>query len=612
MSRLIKNIITVALIIAVGAGVVITFIFATIDNAPKMKMQPNGPQQNATGNTGEQPPAMPKDQNAKSGSENKQQPPQMEKQNPENGSANKQQPPQMNDQNGKNHMKGMPSHMKERPSKGITVPFIVALVFETLLLVALILFLILSKANEKTIRETFTDKKRIAIFLVALVVATAGLGIGTYLLANNVKHMQKPCVEMNGNGPGQQTPSGEPEMNNQQSNTQAKGVKEVKNKTTLSGNFSSKKSDVNAILTKSGGTFTLNDAKVRKTGDASAVEQSDFSGTNAAILTTKNSISTIKNTTITTNCKGGNAVFATGSKAKVYISDSTIKTTGQASSRGLDATYGGYIEAKNVTISTKGGSCATLATDRGEGTVKVSDSNLTTNGAGSPIIYSTGDISLTDSEGTANGSQITVVEGKNTASIKNSNVVASGAGNRGTTDIAGVMIYQSMSGDAEQGTGVFNASDSTLSIQKNSKYYKSAPFFFITNTDAVINLSNTKISYGSGTLIDAKGTDQWGTSGNNAGNFTLNAKNQTLTGDIKADKISTGVISLANATYTGTINGKNTAKKVTLKLDKSSKIKLTGDSYVTSFSNADKTNSNIDFNGHTLYVNGKAIKNVVK
>lgn len=591
MSRLIKNIITVALIIAVGAGVVVTFIFATMDNAPKMKMQPNGPKQNAAGNTGEQPPAMPNDQNAKSGSDNKQQ------------------PPQMNDQNGKNHKKGMPSHMKERPSKGITVPFIVALVFETLLLVALILFLILSKANEKTIRETFTDKKRIAIFLVALVVATAGLGIGTYLLANNVNHMQKPCVEMNGNGPQGQ---GGPEMNNQQSNTQAKGVKEVKNKTTLSGNFSSKKSDVNAILTKSGGTLTLNDAKVRKTGDASEVEQSDFSGTNAAILTTKNSTSTIKNTTITTNCKGGNAVFATGSKAKVYISDSTIKTTGQASSRGLDATYGGYIEAKNVTISTKGGSCATLATDRGEGTVKVSDSNLTTNGAGSPIIYSTGDISLTNSKGTANGAQITVVEGKNTATIKNSNVVASGAGNRGTTDIAGVMIYQSMSGDADQGTGVFNASDSTLSIQKNSKYYKSAPFFFITNTDAVINLSNTKISYGSGTLIDAKGTDQWGTSGNNAGNFTLNAKNQTLTGDIKADKISTGVISLANATYTGTINGKNTAKKVTLKLDKSSKIKLTGDSYVTSFSNADKTNSNIDFNGHTLYVNGKAIKNVVK
>ena len=35
----------------------------------------------------------------------------------------------------------------------------------------------------------------------------------------------------------------------------------------------------------------------------------------------------------------------------------------------LDATYGGYIEADNVKITTLGGSCATLATDRGEGTI---------------------------------------------------------------------------------------------------------------------------------------------------------------------------------------------------------------------------------------------------
>ena len=35
--------------------------------------------------------------------------------------------------------------------------------------------------------------------------------------------------------------------------------------------------------------------------------------------------------------------------------------------------------------------------------------------------------------------------------------------------------------------------------------------------------------------------------------------------------------------YEGTINGENSAKSITLKLDSSSKIKLTGDSYVTSF-----------------------------
>ena len=59
--------------------------------------------------------------------------------------------------------------------------------------------------------------------------------------------------------------------------------------------------------------------------------------------------------------------------------------------------------------------------------------------------------------------------------------------------------------------------------------------------------------------------------------------------------------------YTGAINGDNGAESIALTLDKSSKIKLTGDSYVSSLENADTSNSNTDFNGYTLYVNGKAV-----
>ena len=38
-----------------------------------------------------------------------------------------------------------------------------------------------------------------------------------------------------------------------------------------------------------------------------------------------------------------------------------------------------------------------------------------------------------------------------------------------------------------------------------------------------------------------------------------------------------------------------------------SKIKLTGDSYITSLEDDDTTYSNIDFNGYKLYVNGNGI-----
>jgi hypothetical protein len=44
-----------------------------------------------------------------------------------------------------------------------------------------------------------------------------------------------------------------------------------------------------------------------------------------------------------------------------------------------------------------------------------------------------------------------------------------------------------------------------------------------------------------------------------------------------------------------------------LKLDKTSKIKLTLNTYVTNLKDADTTHSNIDLNGYKLYVNGVEI-----
>lgn len=372
--------------------------------------------------------------------------------------------------------------------------------------------------------------------------------------------------------------------------------------------YTSTNADENALLVTNGGSLTLDNATINKTsGDASNTESADFYGTNAAVLVQASSGATITNSTITTSAKVANAVFATGEDAIITISDSTITTTGESSSRGLDATYGGTINATNVIVTTQGGSCAALATDRGEGTVTATSSTLETNGAGSPVIYSTGDITITDSTGTANGAQCVVVEGKNSATVTNSTITSSGQGNRQDVDQCGVMIYQSMSGDASEGTGTLTATNSTLSIDKSSSYYKSAPMFFITNTDAVINLENTKLSYGSGVLLSAKGTDEWGTSGSNGGQVTLNATKQTLTGDVNVDNISTAVINLKEgSTLTGTVNGENTAQSITVAIDATSSWEVTGDSYVTALTLAGNDTSLIKSNGHTIYYDADA------
>lgn len=483
------------------------------------------------------------------------------------------------------------------PSTKIATKYIVLLGAETFFWVLSILYLIFTGFHKRSFKEAFASRKKFTICGLASIILTCGLTFGeTYL----VKQLSTPA----------QMQQPDNNSNNNSASAKAIATKTVsKSSKTLSGSYTSKKSDQSAVLVKNGATLTLNNAVLNKaSGDSSNTENSEFYGINAGLLVTTKSTANVTNTKITTSANGSNAVFATGTNAKINISDSTITTTGSGSARGLDATYGGTINADNVTVSTSGNSCATLATDRGEGTVTAKNSTLSTKGTGSPVIYSTGKISISNTTGTASGSQMVVIEGKNSATVTNSKLTASGQGNRNNVDNSGIMIYQSMSGDASTGTGTFTAKNSTLSVSKNSSYYKKAPMFFVTNTDAVINLTNTKLSYGSNTLLSVKGTSEWGQSGSNGGTVKLNTSKQTLTGNISLDKLSTLTMNLKNSsTYTGTINAKNSAKKISLTLDSSSKIKLTGDSYVTSLNDADSSYSNIDFNGYKLYVNGEAI-----
>lgn len=493
------------------------------------------------------------------------------------------QPPEMPD-----------SNSQSQPKTSVDKAYYILFAIEGVLLCAVIIYLIMSHFNKKSFKQTFKNCDKIIIFALALIIATSAVTIGSGAAVDKLTSNNQPSQSM--------------QSQNQQS-VDASGATEITSgEETLTAQYTSTAADESAILVSNGANATIDGATVNKSsGDSSNTENSEFYGVNSGILVQENSTATIKNAKVNTSAKGSNAVFSTGDNSKIYISDSEITTSGESSSRGLDATYGGYIEADNVTVNTQGGSCAALATDRGEGTVIAKNSNLITNGSGSPVIYSTGDISISNTKGTANGSQMTVIEGKNSATVKNSTLTASGKGNRNDVDNCGVMIYQSMSGDAGEGTGTFTAENSSLSINSNSDYYKTAPMFFVTNTDAVINLKNTKLSYGSQVLLSAKGTDEWGTNGSNGGNVTLNAENQTLSGNITADKISTVTISLKSSDYTGAINTDNTAKKVSLTLDKSSKITLTGDTYVSSFTDSDSTYSNIDFNGYKLYVNSKSI-----
>ncbi|WP_298521777.1 hypothetical protein [uncultured Methanobrevibacter sp.] len=282
-------------------------------------------------------------------------------------------------------------------------------------------------------------------------------------------------------------------------------------------------------------------------------------------------------------------------------------TTHSDKSRGLDATYNGKITAQNVIINTDGQSCAALATDRGEGEVHVSNSEINTgvskdSGRGSPLIYSTGNITADNTKGTAYVSQIACIEGKNSIELTNCDLTGYAGGNRQDgdeyVDLGGVFIYQSMSGDADVGTSLFTAKNSKLTIAEDSPVYKEAPMFHVTNTACVINLDNTELSFGSGTFLEIAGQNQWGNTGSNGGVAEVNTDNEKIDGNVIVDSISSLTWTMKNTEFTGVINSTG---NTTVKVADGSKWTLTGDSSVSSL----EVSGEIDYGEFTLTVDGK-------
>lgn len=390
-------------------------------------------------------------------------------------------------------------------------------------------------------------------------------------------------------------------------------VKEItKDEDITEGEYTSSNKDENAILVTGSVTSTISNITVNKTGDSDGGDNTSFYGTNSAVIAKSGTTLNIKNANITTNATGANGVFSYGGSATtnnsssdnttVNISDSTITTT-KDNSGGIMTTGGGIMNATNLTINTAGTSSAAIRSDRGGGTVNVDKGTYKTTGKGSPAIYSTADITVKNATLISTASEGVVIEGKNSVTLENVELTdTNNTLNGQSTTYKNIFLYQSMSGDAANGEATFTANNSTITTNKGDSFY-------VTNTTATINLENNKIvnNDSTGNFLRIQ-KDSWGNSGSNGGVVTLNLTNQEANGNIVVDEISTLKINMKSSNYKGTINNSNTAKSIDLVLDENSTITLTGDSYVSSLSNSNKTNSNIILNGYKLYVNGVELK----
>ena len=417
-------------------------------------------------------------------------------------------------------------------------------------------------------------------------------------------------------GPGGNPPAGGP--GGSASSVTYTAATEISSADTLTdGIYLSDSADENAILIDTDETVTLTNATVTKSGDSDGGDSCNFYGLNAAVLAKGGAEVNIVGGTVTSDASGANGVFsyggnggqngAVGDGTTVNISDTVITTTGDGSG-GIMTTGGGITNATNLTVTTSGRSSAAIRTDRGGGTVNVDGGTYTSNGLGSPAIYSTAAITVSNATLASNLSEGVCIEGMNTITLTDCDLTANNTQcNGNATFLDTIMIYQSMSGDADSGTSAFTMTGGRLTS-------KNGHVFHVTNTHAVITLNDVKITNGdSEQVLLSVCDDGWSGAENNA---ELYASAQTLEGAILVGSNSQLTLTLSGgSSFTGSISGSITNSKgsvistevgtVSLTLDDTSTWTLTGDSYITSFTG---DASQIISNGYTLYVNGVALE----
>ena len=342
--------------------------------------------------------------------------------------------------------------------------------------------------------------------------------------------------------------------------------------------------DTSGVWVTNSGVLTLINPAIATSGNTSSTDNSSFYGLNAGLLVTSGQAA-VTGGTIATTGTGANGAFATGSGSTLTLTNTTINATGDGG-HAVMATQAGTLTAANVNMTTSGASSSAIATDRGGGTVTVTGGSVRTSGQNSAGVYSTGAITVTGSTFQSTGAEMAVIEGANSITLNNVSMTS-------TKEKWGVMIYQSMSGDASGTQGTFTMTGGSLNYTPAN-----GPLFYVNSSTGIINLKGVSLTTGSGVLVKAAAGD-WGATGSNGGTVVMTADAQTMTGDMTADSISSISLTLRNASI---LTGRLT--RAALTLDAASTWSVSGNSVLTALSDAAAISgtsiNNIKGNGFTV------------
>lgn len=362
--------------------------------------------------------------------------------------------------------------------------------------------------------------------------------------------------------------------------------------------------DENAALISSGASVTLdNDTITRTSEDSKGGDNSSFYGVGAAVLATDGT-AYVKDDSVTTDAAGGAGLFAYGD-GTVYASGTIVKTT-QDTSGGVHVAGGGTLYGWDLDVETNGESSAAVRSDRGGGTMVIDGGNYVSNGVGSPAIYSTADIAVSNATLTAKGSEAVCIEGLNSIHLYDCDLTGNMSDLDQNDNTWTVILYQSMSGDSEVGNSTFQMDGGSLTSENGGVFYT-------TNTESTITLNNVDINYNDENefFLQCTGnTNQrgWGQSGANGADCHFTGISQDMQGNVIWDSISDLDFYLTDgSSLTGAVvddesyAGKGGEGYCNVYVSADSTWTVTGDSTVSSLENEGTI---VDSNGKTVTIQG--------
>lgn len=347
----------------------------------------------------------------------------------------------------------------------------------------------------------------------------------------------------------------------------------------------------------------------KESGKSTDFDSSTLYGLNSTFIAKEGSEIFLEDSKLSSSISYSSAFFATGLETTATLNNVELSTDKDNSSA-LNASSEAKIDISNSDIKTKGNNSDAIKTLDANSLININDSTIITEGQNSTLLYSKGKIEALNIKGTSN-SYLAIIEDRNSLELTNANLITNGQDKTINEYLGAFLIYSQESASASNNytSAKLDIIDSIIEINKDSSWYDKTPLFYLTNTEANINITNTTLNYGSDILLKAVANSEYGDIGDNAASVTLTATDQELTGEIIVDSNSKVRLNLNNSTYEGKINVDNLSANVDVTFDYDSRWELTGDSYINilQITKTDYLRKNvrkyIRSNGYNVYYN---------